>query len=112
MTLLEFGTAVTNIASKSVQVNLKLLMLAATLYKPKAATSHRIIGPHSKISSIFNAAYYRFKFCGVCVSTNARIEQIQEHEEASADMEVEFQKQMTEIKCNSSSLDMMTAECK
>ena len=47
---------------------------------------------------------------GVCVSANARIEQIQEDKAASADMEVEFDKQMTEIKSNSSSLDMMTAE--
>ncbi|XP_030959388.1 uncharacterized protein LOC115981386 [Quercus lobata] len=47
---------------------------------------------------------------GVCVSVNACIEQIQEDKAASADMEVEFEKQMTEIKSNSSSLDMMTAE--
>ncbi|XP_050283563.1 uncharacterized protein LOC126723806 [Quercus robur] len=47
---------------------------------------------------------------GVCVSANARIEQIQEDKAASADMEVEFKKQTTEIKSNSSSLDMMTAE--
>ena len=47
---------------------------------------------------------------GVCVSANARIEQIQDDKAASADMEVEFEKQITEVKSNSSSLDMMTAE--